>query len=81
MRSRARILVEDIALETSFDGPVVDAIIRSLSEFDPGARAVPYTMFGGTDAKAFAGAWDSRLRLRAAKTSANAGVCSSCSMA
>jgi len=47
-------LVDDIALETSFDGPIIDAVVRSLSEFDPGARAVPYTMFGGTDAKAFA---------------------------
>ena len=47
-------LVEDIALETSFDGPIIDAVVRSLAEFDPGARAVPYTMFGGTDAKAFA---------------------------
>ena len=48
------VLVEDISLETSFDGPIVDAIISSLAEFDPASRAVPYTMFGGTDAKAFA---------------------------
>jgi acetylornithine deacetylase/succinyl-diaminopimelate desuccinylase-like protein len=47
-------LVDDIALETSFDGPVVDAMVKSLLEHDPGARAVPYTLSGGTDAKAFA---------------------------
>ncbi len=47
-------LVEDIALETDFEGPIIDAIITSLLENDPQARAVPYTMFGGTDAKAFA---------------------------
>jgi acetylornithine deacetylase/succinyl-diaminopimelate desuccinylase-like protein len=43
--------VEDIALETTFDGRLVDAIQASLVAEDPGARAVPYTMSGGTDAK------------------------------
>jgi acetylornithine deacetylase/succinyl-diaminopimelate desuccinylase-like protein len=47
-------LVDDIALETPFEGPVVDAMVKSLLEHDPGARAVPYTLSGGTDAKAFA---------------------------
>lgn len=43
----------DIALETSFDGPIVDTIIDVLGELDPEARVVPYLMTGGTDAKAF----------------------------
>jgi acetylornithine deacetylase/succinyl-diaminopimelate desuccinylase-like protein len=47
-------LVDDIALETPFEGPIVDAMVKSLLEHDPGARAVPYTLSGGTDAKAFA---------------------------
>ncbi|MEO8328696.1 MAG: M20/M25/M40 family metallo-hydrolase [Candidatus Nanopelagicales bacterium] len=47
-------IVDDIALETGFDGPIVDAIIASLQEHDPAARVVPYTLSGGTDAKAFA---------------------------
>jgi acetylornithine deacetylase/succinyl-diaminopimelate desuccinylase-like protein len=47
-------LVDDIALEAPFEGPVVDAMVKSLLEHDPGARAVPYTLSGGTDAKAFA---------------------------
>jgi acetylornithine deacetylase/succinyl-diaminopimelate desuccinylase-like protein len=46
--------VEDIALEVDFEGPIVDAIVTSLRENDPKSVAVPYTMFGGTDAKAFA---------------------------
>ena len=45
--------VEDIALETSFDGPLIAAMTSSLLDEDPAARAVPYTLSGGTDAKAF----------------------------
>jgi acetylornithine deacetylase/succinyl-diaminopimelate desuccinylase-like protein len=41
------------ALETSFDGALVDAMGAALRAEDPGARAVPYMMSGGTDAKAF----------------------------
>jgi acetylornithine deacetylase/succinyl-diaminopimelate desuccinylase-like protein len=41
------------ALETSFDGPLVDAMGAALRAEDPGARPVPYMMSGGTDAKAF----------------------------
>ncbi|MGH8879619.1 MAG: M20/M25/M40 family metallo-hydrolase [Stackebrandtia sp.] len=40
-------------LETTFDGPLVDAMAQSLRHFDPGARPVPYMLSGGTDAKAF----------------------------
>jgi acetylornithine deacetylase/succinyl-diaminopimelate desuccinylase-like protein len=46
-------LVRDIALETTFDGPSIDAMAAALRAEDPGARAVPYTLSGGTDAKAF----------------------------
>ena len=42
------------ALETSFDGALVDAMAGALRAEDPGARAVPYMLSGGTDAKAFA---------------------------
>ncbi|GAA0478301.1 peptidase M20 [Actinoplanes capillaceus] len=42
------------AVETSFDGSLVDAMGAALRAEDPGARTVPYLMSGGTDAKAFA---------------------------
>jgi len=48
------LLVDDIGLETGFDGPIIEAIVTSLLEHDPGGKAVPYTLSGGTDAKAFA---------------------------
>jgi acetylornithine deacetylase/succinyl-diaminopimelate desuccinylase-like protein len=41
------------ALETDFNGPLVDAMAAALRAEDPGARAVPYMLSGGTDAKAF----------------------------
>jgi acetylornithine deacetylase/succinyl-diaminopimelate desuccinylase-like protein len=41
------------ALETTFDGPLVDAMAAALRAEDSGARAVPYMLSGGTDAKAF----------------------------
>ena len=47
-------IVDDIALEAPFEGVVIDAMVKSLLEHDPGAQAVPYTLSGGTDAKAFA---------------------------
>jgi acetylornithine deacetylase/succinyl-diaminopimelate desuccinylase-like protein len=43
----------DQAVETTFDGPSVDLMIQALQAEDPGARAVPFTMSGGTDAKSF----------------------------
>lgn len=43
----------DIALETTFDGPSIDAMAAALRAEDPYARAVPYMLSGGTDAKAF----------------------------
>lgn len=44
---------EDIAVETSFDGPTIDLMASVLRTEDPGAVAIPYLMSGGTDAKAF----------------------------
>jgi acetylornithine deacetylase/succinyl-diaminopimelate desuccinylase-like protein len=44
----------DIAVETSFDGALVDAMSAALRGEDPGAHAIPYLMSGGTDAKSFA---------------------------
>ncbi|MGV8876068.1 MAG: M20/M25/M40 family metallo-hydrolase [Rhodoglobus sp.] len=46
------VMHRDIGLETSFDGPLVDAMIGSLGVFDPGAPVLPYLMSGGTDNKA-----------------------------
>lgn len=43
----------DIAVETSFDGALVDAMGAALRAEDPAARPVPYMLSGGTDAKAF----------------------------
>ncbi|ASW55033.1 M20/M25/M40 family metallo-hydrolase [Plantactinospora sp. KBS50] len=41
------------ALETTFDGELVDAMAAALRAEDTGARAVPYMLSGGTDAKAW----------------------------
>ncbi|GAA5088317.1 acetylornithine deacetylase/succinyl-diaminopimelate desuccinylase-like protein [Thermocatellispora tengchongensis] len=49
----------DIAVETGFEGPLVRAMADALVAEDPGAHAVPYTLSGGTDLKAF-----SRLGIR-----------------
>jgi acetylornithine deacetylase/succinyl-diaminopimelate desuccinylase-like protein len=43
-----------LALETTFDGALVDAMAAALRAEDAGARPVPYMLSGGTDAKAFA---------------------------
>ncbi|GAA2653420.1 M20/M25/M40 family metallo-hydrolase [Streptomyces aculeolatus] len=43
----------DKALETTFDGALVDAMATALKAEDPIARAVPYCLSGGTDAKSF----------------------------
>ena len=45
--------VHDQAVETTFDGPTVDLMVAALKAEDAGARAVPFTMSGGTDAKSF----------------------------
>ncbi|MGW3292227.1 M20/M25/M40 family metallo-hydrolase [Streptomyces sp. NPDC001002] len=43
----------DKALETDFDGALVAAMQSSLLAEDPTAKAVPYMLSGGTDAKSF----------------------------
>ncbi|MEU7084673.1 M20/M25/M40 family metallo-hydrolase [Streptomyces achromogenes] len=43
----------DKALETSFDGPLVAAMQSALLAEDPTAKAIPYMLSGGTDAKSF----------------------------
>jgi acetylornithine deacetylase/succinyl-diaminopimelate desuccinylase-like protein len=52
-----RVKREDVhgnkAVETSFDGPLVEAMQAALLAEDPIARAVPYMLSGGTDAKSF----------------------------
>ena len=49
----------DIAVETDFDGPLCEAMTAALLQEDPSAKAVPYCLSGGTDAKSF-----SRLGIR-----------------
>jgi acetylornithine deacetylase/succinyl-diaminopimelate desuccinylase-like protein len=44
----------DAAVETTFDGPLVDAMVDALKAEDPSCRAVPYCLSGGTDDKSFA---------------------------
>jgi acetylornithine deacetylase/succinyl-diaminopimelate desuccinylase-like protein len=46
------IMHRDIGLETSFDGPLVEAITSTLNAHDPGAPVLPYLLSGGTDNKA-----------------------------
>jgi acetylornithine deacetylase/succinyl-diaminopimelate desuccinylase-like protein len=48
-------VTEDIAIEAPFDTATVDLMASVLRAEDPGARAVPYMISGGTDAKAFSG--------------------------
>ncbi len=40
-------------VETTFDGPLVEAMRTSLLAEDPDAHTLPYMLSGGTDAKAF----------------------------
>ncbi len=46
-------IVSDIAVETGFEGALVDAMSAALRAEDPGAHPLPYLMSGGTDAKSF----------------------------
>ena len=48
-----------IAVETTFDGALCEAMTRALLRADPEGRVVPYCLSGGTDAKSF-----SRLGIR-----------------
>lgn len=48
-------VISDVAIEAPFDTPTVELMASVLRIEDPGARAVPYMISGGTDAKAFTG--------------------------
>jgi acetylornithine deacetylase/succinyl-diaminopimelate desuccinylase-like protein len=56
---RREFVNNSIAMETTFDGALCDAMTSALVEADPDARVVPYCLSGGTDAKSF-----SRLGIR-----------------
>ena len=45
-------ITHDIALEVDFEGDLVEAMIKSILQFDPEGIPVPYLMSGGTDNKA-----------------------------
>ena len=46
-------IVSDIAVETGFEGALVDAMAAALRAEDPAGHPLPYLMSGGTDAKSF----------------------------
>ncbi len=46
-------ITTDVAVETSFDGVIVDQMAEALRSQDPTAVVAPYLMSGGTDAKSF----------------------------
>ncbi|HJQ00657.1 MAG TPA: M20/M25/M40 family metallo-hydrolase [Jatrophihabitans sp.] len=46
-------ITADIAVETDFDGAIVDAMAAALKAEDPTGVPIPYLMSGGTDAKSF----------------------------
>ncbi|MGW2552066.1 M20/M25/M40 family metallo-hydrolase [Streptomyces sp. NPDC001635] len=46
-------LHSDKAVETTFDGALVEAMQAALLAEDPAAKAIPYMLSGGTDAKSF----------------------------
>jgi acetylornithine deacetylase/succinyl-diaminopimelate desuccinylase-like protein len=50
---RYEVAAGDVAVETGFDGALVDAMTASLQAADPGSLAVPFMMSAGTDAKAW----------------------------
>nr|WP_300145513.1 M20/M25/M40 family metallo-hydrolase [Propionicimonas sp.] len=50
---RYEVVTGDVAVETGFDGALVDAMTASLQAADPGSLAVPFMMSAGTDAKAW----------------------------
>jgi len=58
-RVRYEVVTHQPAVETEFSGALVEAMQACLAAEDPAARAVPFLMSGGTDAKA----WD-RLGVR-----------------
>ena len=47
-----QVVHRDIALDSPFEGPLVDAMKAALLAEDPGAEILPYCLSGGTDNKA-----------------------------
>jgi acetylornithine deacetylase/succinyl-diaminopimelate desuccinylase-like protein len=43
----------DIAVETTFDGDLCEAMVEAVQAEEPGASVMPYCLSGGTDAKSF----------------------------
>jgi acetylornithine deacetylase/succinyl-diaminopimelate desuccinylase-like protein len=56
---RREFVHRDIAVETTLDGDLAEAMTAALLDQDPEGRVVPYCLSGGTDAKSF-----SRLGMR-----------------
>ncbi|MFK4850705.1 M20/M25/M40 family metallo-hydrolase [Microbacterium sp. ZW T6_19] len=48
------IVVQDIGMETPFEGGLVDAMVATLGAHDPGVPVIPYLLGAGTDNKALA---------------------------
>jgi acetylornithine deacetylase/succinyl-diaminopimelate desuccinylase-like protein len=46
------VMHRDVGLENPFSGPLVDAMVASLTAADPEAHVLPYLLSGGTDNKA-----------------------------
>lgn len=46
------IVVQDIGMETPFEGDLVDAMVGALGRHDPGVPVIPYLLGAGTDNKA-----------------------------
>jgi acetylornithine deacetylase/succinyl-diaminopimelate desuccinylase-like protein len=46
------VLHRDIALDSPFEGPLVEAMVAALKAEDPEAEVLPYCLSGGTDNKA-----------------------------
>ncbi|HWU59341.1 MAG TPA: M20/M25/M40 family metallo-hydrolase [Microbacteriaceae bacterium] len=46
------VMHRDIGLESEFSGELIDTIVKTLGEHDPGAPVLPYLLSGGTDNKA-----------------------------
>ena len=50
---RREFINHDVALEASYDVPLVEAMRAAIDAEDPGAAVAPYLLSAGTDAKAF----------------------------
>lgn len=50
---RREFIQHQAALEFAFEGPLVGAMVEALAQEDPEGTALPYTLSGGTDLKAF----------------------------